>query len=120
MSAESADALDGGRVASDVAMAAKLFAAYDRSADGFIDRDEVLAFFSKVVAPGALLRQLKVESIEAAAEAMLKRVDADGDGRIRCTSDPRIPFPSIRASPFHPRPAARAPNACRTAGPTPS
>ena len=84
MSAESADALDGGRVASDVAMAAKLFAAYDRSADGFIDRDEVLAFFSKLVAPGALLRQLKVETIEAAAEALLKRADADGDGRIRC------------------------------------
>ena len=67
----------------DVAAVTKLFAAFDRSADGFISRDELVAHFSKLAAPDALLRQLKQESVEAAAEALLKRVDADGDGRIR-------------------------------------
>ena len=64
------------------ALVAKVFDAFDRSADGYLDKDELFEFFSKVVAPGALLRQLKVETIEAAAEALLKRADADGDGRI--------------------------------------
>ena len=77
------------------ALVAKVFDAFDRSADGYLDRDELFEFFSKVVAPGALLKQLKVETIEAAAEALLKRADADGDGRIRCAFDPRAaPFPS--------------------------
>ena len=80
-------------VASDAALVAKVFDAFDRSADGYLDRDELFEFFSKVVAPGALLKQLKVETIEAAAEALLKRADADGDGRIRCAFDPRHPVP---------------------------
>ena len=84
------------------ALVAKVFDAFDRSADGYLDRDELFEFFSKVVAPGALLKQLKVETIEAAAEALLKRADADGDGRIRCTFDLRTP------PPFRPRSAARA------------
>ena len=84
------------------ALVAKVFDAFDRSADGYLDRDELFEFFSKVVAPGALLRQLKVETIEAAAEALLKRADADGDGRIRCAFDPRT------LPPFRPRSAARA------------
>ena len=75
------------------ALVAKVFDAFDRSADGYLDRDELFEFFSKVVAPGALLKQLKVETIEAAAEALLKRADADGDGRIRCAFDPRHPVP---------------------------
>ena len=54
------------------ALVAKVFDAFDRSADGYLDRDELFEFFSKVVAPGALLKQLKVETIEAAAEALLK------------------------------------------------
>ena len=69
-------------VASDAALVAKVFDAFDRSADGYLDRDELFEFFSKVVAPGALLKQLKVETIEAAAEALLKRADADGDGAL--------------------------------------
>ena len=55
--------MDGG------ALVAKVFDAFDRSADGYLNRDELFEFFSKVVAPGALLKQLKVETIEAAAEA---------------------------------------------------
>ena len=78
------------------ALVAKVFDAFDRSADGYLDRDELFEFFSKVVAPGALLRQLKVETIEAAAEALLKRADADGDGRIRCAFDPRAPRSTAR------------------------
>ena len=53
----------------DVSFVSKLFAVCDRNADGYIARDELVAFFSKHAAPGALLRQLKVESIEAAVEA---------------------------------------------------
>ena len=67
------------------ALVAKVFDAFDRSADGYLDRDELFEFFSKVVAPGALLRQLKVETIAAAAEALLKRADADGDGAPHAT-----------------------------------
>ena len=86
----------------DVAAVSKLFAAFDRSADGFISRDELVTHFSKLAAPGALLRQLNAQTVEAAAEALLKRVDADGDGRIRyvrsSTLDP--PIPSLRARSF--------------------
>ena len=91
------------------ALVAKVFDAFDRSADGYLDKDELFEFFSKVVAPGALLHQLKVETIEAAAEALLKRADADGDGRIRCAFDPRAPRSAARArdalvSPRRPEP----------------
>ena len=83
----------------DVAAVSKLFAAFDRSADGFISRDELVEHFSKLAAPDALLRQLKQESVEAATEALLKRVDADGDGRIRyvrsSTLDPSVPLLSV-------------------------
>ena len=80
------------------ALVAKVFDAFDRSADGYIDRDELFEFFSKIVAPGALLRQLKVDSIEAAAEALLKRVDADGDGQIRYVRSSTLdPHPSPRS-----------------------
>ena len=68
-------ALDGGHAsegARDVAAASKLFAAFDRNADGFISREELLDHLSKLAAPDALLRQLNVQSIEAAAGALLK------------------------------------------------
>ena len=61
----------------DVAAVTKLFAAFDRNADGFISRDELVEHCSKLAAPGALLRQLNAQTVEAAAEALLKRVDAD-------------------------------------------
>ena len=82
----------------DVAAASKLFAAFDRSADGFISRDELVTHFSKLAAPGALLRQLNAQTVEAAAEALLKRVDADGDGRIRYVHSSTLdPHPSPRS-----------------------
>ena len=89
----------------DVSLVSKLFAAYDRNADGSISRDELVAFFSKHAAPGALLRQLKVESIEAAVEALLKQVDADGDGRIRYRA--ARARRTISATPLPPRFATR-------------
>ena len=92
-------ALDGGHAsegARDVAAASKLFAAFDRNADGFISREELLAHFSKLAAPDALLRQLKLGSIEAATEALLKRVDADGDGHIRSRCAPPLPVSPSR------------------------
>ena len=67
----------------DVAAVTKLFAAFDRNADGFISRDELVEHFSKLAAPDALLRQLNAPTVEAATEALLQRVDTDGDGRIR-------------------------------------
>ena len=86
------------------ALVAKVFDAFDRSADGYLDRDELFEFFSKVVAPGALLKQLKVETIEAAAEALLKRVDADADGHIRSRCAPPSRFRPLarrsRSPPF--------------------
>ena len=82
----------------DVAAVSKLFAAFDRSADGFISRDELVEHFSKLAAPGALLRQLNAQTVEAAAEALLKRVDADGDGRIRYVRSSTLdPHPSPRS-----------------------
>ena len=65
------------------AAVSKLFAAFDRSKDGFISRDELVEHFSKLAAPDALLRQLNAPTVEAATEALLQRVDTDGDGRIR-------------------------------------
>ena len=92
--------------ARDVAAASKLFAAFDRNADGFISREELLAHFSKLAAPDALLRQLKLGSIEAATEALLKRVDADADGHIRSRCAPPSRFRHLarrsRSPPFSP------------------
>ena len=76
----------------DVAAVTKLFAAFDRNADGFISRDELVEHFSKLAAPDALLRQLNAPTVEAATEALLQRVDADGDGRIRSRCAP-LPVP---------------------------
>ena len=90
----------------DVAAVSKLFAAFDRSADGFISRAELVEHFSKLAAPGALLRQLNAQTVEAAAEALLKRVDADADGHIRSRCAPPSRFRHLarrsRSPPFSP------------------
>ena len=91
----------GGLVMKDLATVSKLFAEFDHNDDGFITQDELLARFSKLAAPDALLRQLNVQSIEAAAGALMKLVDTNNDGRIRC------PFAATPIHATHAGPLAR-------------
>ena len=59
------------------------FAALDRDADGLLSPKELRVFIERMVDPSALLRSLKVKSIDEASDALLKSLDIDGDQLIR-------------------------------------
>jgi hypothetical protein len=65
-----------------LAVVSRLFALMDRNGDGYVSAPELREHLGRIVAPGPLLRALNAASIDDAADALLAKLDVDGDGRV--------------------------------------